>query len=113
MTVREDIAAAASSVEGVSVSPYFRQVVKPGEGMVRLARRSRDDSGLGFIDTWQVWIAGSQDVAITEKSIEQMMPALITSLSEVMVITTITPSELVFQNITVPGVIYEGAREGE
>lgn len=118
MGVREDLATAASTVPGaaggpnVKVSPYLRQTAQPYQGFVRLQAKTRDDTGLGFMDTWQVWILLPQDVAAAEKWIETNHALLIAALSPHMVVTTLTPSQLVLDSGTVPGVVIEGAREG-
>lgn len=113
MSVREEIAAAASLIEGVNVTPYYRQSLKPGDGFVRLGQRGRDGSGIGFIDTWELWLAVSQDIPGAEQWLEANLDDLLVSLGSAMYVTTVTPTELVIGTggATVPGLIVAGTRE--
>lgn len=113
MSARTEMAAAATGVDGVNVTPYYRQSLKPGDGCVRLAQRVRDGSGLGFIDTWEIWLAVSQDLAGAEKWLEANLSNLLAALGSALYVTTITPSELVLSpgGPTTPGVIVAGTRE--
>lgn len=111
-TFREDLAAALTAVPGVNVAPYYRQNAQPGMGFIRLHAKTRDDTGMGFMDTWQAWILLPQDLAAAELWLETNLPALIAAAAPHIVITTITPSQLVLEQGTVPGVVIEGAREG-
>lgn len=111
---RAAIAAAASTVEPVKCTPYFRQTTKPGDGMVRLERQERDDSGLGFLATWQVLIVLPQDVATAEKWLDTNAPALVDALSEVLIVTTVEPRELAPETGgRIPVVVITGIREQE
>jgi hypothetical protein len=112
MTARDEIAAAASTVAGVNVTPYYRQNLQAGQGFVRLHAKARDNSGFGWMDTWQVWLALPQDIPTAEAWLDDTTPALIEALSPVLVLTTVTPSTLVVDANSVPGVVIEGAREG-
>lgn len=114
MSARDELAAAASTISGINVTPRYRQSPKPGDGFVRLSQRARDDSGLGFIDTWQIWLAVSQDVVTTEQWLEDNLDDLLAALDGAMYVTTVTPTELVIGTggPSIPGVIVEGAREG-
>lgn len=111
---REVLAAAASTVEGISVTPWFRQTTKAGQGMVRLDRRIRDESGLPYFNNvWQVLIVLPQDIAAAEKYLEQKLDALLEALSEQMAVSTATPQQLAIDTGTVPVVVIEGTRESE
>jgi hypothetical protein len=112
-TVRAEIAAAATLIEGVNVSPYYRQSLKPGDGFVRLGQRGRDGSGIGFLDTWEIWLALSQDVLTAEQWLEDNLDDLLVSLHSAMYVTTVTPTELVIGTggASIPGVIIAGTRE--
>lgn len=118
MGARQELATAASTVipvggtDPLNVTPYYRQSLTPGHGFVRLANKARSTDGFGFMDTWEVWLALPQDIPTAEKWLENNTDALIAALAPLMVITTITPSELVLDANSVPGVVIAGAREG-
>lgn len=113
MSVRQEVADAASLIDGISVTPYYRQSLKAGDGFVRLGQRGRDGSGIGFLDTWEIWLAVSQDVASAEQWLETNLDDLLVSLGSAMYVTTVTPTELVIGTggASVPGVIIAGTRE--
>jgi hypothetical protein len=109
--VRNEIANAAKTVTGINSTPYFRQSVRPFDASVRLAVSNRSTNGFGFMDTWQVWIALPQDLATADKWLDDNKDALTNALGEAMIVVSVTPSELVTDGGTIPGVIIEGARE--
>lgn len=111
--VRAALAAAASSVEGINVSAYFRQTTKVGDGMVRFDQSNRSDNGFGFMDTWQVLVILPQDLAAAEKYIETKVPALVTAIEEQLIVTSVTPQQLALDTGLVPCVFIEGSREQE
>ena len=113
MSIRSDIAAAASTVDGVTCASNHRQLTRLGDACVRFVSNARDDSGFGFLTTWQVWIALHQDIATAEKWIDDHTDALIAALSPEMTVTTIAPAELNFGTNSIPGVIVEGIRGKE
>jgi hypothetical protein len=112
-TTRTDLAAAASTVAGIACAPYYRQSFRAGDAAVRLDHRTRDDNGY-WLDTWQVWVALNQDVLTAERWLDDHLDDLTAALSAEMVVTTITPTELVIGTggASIPGVIVEGVREG-
>lgn len=109
-TARLEIAAAASTVEGITVTPNYRQALTQGQGFVRLAHRDRPENGFGWIDTWQVWVALSQDIASAEQFLEGIEDDLLDALGEAMQVNSLTPSELVIDQGSVPGLVIEGVR---
>lgn len=112
MTVRETLAAAASTVDGITVTPYFRQTTAAGQGLVRLDHTDYPNS-LGGLDTWQVCIFLPSDSAAAEKFLEAKKPALRDALAAAMIVRRITPGQLALDTGTVPVVIIEGQREEE
>lgn len=80
MTAQTEIAAAASSVAGVNVTPKWRQTTTPGEGWIRWARRSPDESGFARVDEWQLCIVlpqqADQQEAFIETKVDQVLDAL-------------------------------------
>lgn len=111
--VRALLAKVASTVPGVSCSPYYRQSSKAGDAMVRLAKIVRSDNGFGFMATWQVWLVCPQDLAAAEKFIDEKVPLLTEALGSELIVTSTTPSELVFGESHVPGVVIDGVRATE
>lgn len=107
---RAEIAAAANTVDGIHCSPHFRQTTKPGDAMVRLDRRRRDDTGFGWITTWQVLLVLPADLAQSEKYLDQHADDLADALGEALTVTTVTPQQLALDSGTVPVVIFEGTR---
>lgn len=111
---RTAIAAAVNAVEGVNVTAYRRQQLTPYEGFVHLVRRVKPGNRLGWMDTWQVWIALPQDVAAAEAWTDTALPALLEAADDELIVTSAFPAEL--QTApgapTVPGLVIEGAREG-
>jgi len=110
---REAIAAAASTVEGIACSAHYRQSLTAGTASVRLAASNRASNGFGFVHTWQVWIALTQDVAAAERWMDAHLSELVTALDPELLVTSVTPSELVLAGGgSINGLIVEGAREG-
>jgi hypothetical protein len=108
--IRQALADAANTVVGINCTPYFRQSTKPGDAMVRLDRKRRDDSGFGFMATWQVVVILPQDFAAAEKYLDEMAPALVEAVSQELVITDVTPQQLALDTATVPVVFIQGNR---
>lgn len=109
--VRQALAAAVNTVEGMHCSAYYVQTTTAGNAMVRLDRMRRDDSGFGFMNTWQVLVILPSGIAAAEKYLEEKLPLLLPAVGEEMVVTTVTPSELVLDNGSrIPCVAIEGAR---
>lgn len=108
--IRQAIASAVNTVEGINCTPYFRQTTKTGDAMVRLDRKRRDDSGFGYIATWQVVVILPQDIATAEKYLDEKVDALVSALSEEVVVTTVTPQQLALDTGAVPCVFIEGNR---
>lgn len=111
---RAAVAAAASSVTGVNVTAYRRQNLAPLQGFVHFTRRARSGNRIGWVDTWQVWVALPTDVEAAEKWADDHLPELLDALRAELVITSAFPAELLPGTgaPTVPGLVIEGAREG-
>lgn len=112
MSARDELAAAVNTVAGVTCKPYPNQNLAPGQGFVRRGLRAPDASGLpgAWLDTWEVWIALSQDIASAEKRLDELLDDLAAALRPHLHLTAITPSELVVGASSVPGVILAGVR---
>lgn len=112
MTARADLAAAASTVTGIKVTPYYRQNLTTGNGFVRLAARNKPANGFGWLDTWEIWIAGPSEIEAAEKWIEAKQDALLAALEAEMHINSLTPIDLSIGTTTTPGIVVSGVREG-
>lgn len=110
MSTRTDIATAASAVDGVNVTPDYRQTLKVGEGFVKWSGRVVDDSRLGWIDTWQVWLGLPQDRAAGEAWITEHLDALLDALDVELVVTAALAADLVIGTTKTNGLIIEGTR---
>lgn len=110
MSTRADIATAASAVDGVNVTADYRQTLKVGEGFVKWNGRVVDDSGLGWMDTWQVWLAVPQARAAGEAWLTEHLDALLAALDEELIVTAALAADLVLGSTTTNGLIIEGTR---
>lgn len=109
---RQALAAAVSTVDGVTCTPYYRQALGPGQGMVRLARTEPAANGFGHVNTWQIWIGLPQDMTAAEMWIDDHAQALLAALKRELVGTRATPAELVITpgSPAVYGLVLEGSR---
>lgn len=107
---REAIAAAANTVAGLNVSPYYRQSFKANDGAVQIASGTVT-SKFDRMATWRVYVALSQDVKTAEKWIDEHIQELLDALWPELVITTWAPQELVAPDgNSVNGLYVEGNR---
>jgi len=109
---RQDLADAASSVDGIRCSPNFVQTTTAGEAMVRFDHTDYPNKFGGLV-TWQVAVVLPQDFADAEKFVDNTMPALAEALGTQMVVTRVSQAQLVLDNGTLPIAIVEGTREEE
>lgn len=109
LTARDDIAAALGFA-WVDISAEYRQSLAPYSGFVKWNGRNVDDSGLGWIDTWQVWIALPQDVKTAEQWLADHLAELITAANTELIVTSATPAELGLEANRTNGLIIEGTR---
>ncbi len=113
MGAREAIAAAANTVPGIHVSPYYNQDLTPGVGRVRYDHTEYPNR-FGGVVTWQVVINLPSDQADAERAIEQHLSQLVKALSAEMGVTNAGP-----QQITLPTggthvfAVISGTREEE
>lgn len=108
--VREAIAAAASTVDGVDVSAWPRQSTKPGDGFVAFRRAERDTTGLAFINKWEVFVMLPAGLKDAEKKLSALADPLVKALQRELVVTTFYPTDLALGTKTVPCVVIEGSR---
>lgn len=107
---REAIAAAANTVEGVNISPWYRQSTKAGDGFVSLSRSERDSSGFGFMNKWEVLVALPQDLRDAEKRFAALVDGLVEAVAAEIVVTAFYPSNLSLDTALVPCFVIEGSR---
>lgn len=110
MSVRADLAAAASTVEGVTVTEKYRQTTKPGDGWVSLGGYNRDESGFSFMDTWEVRIVTPRDLAAADQWIEERGDLLLDALKELMIVLSLTPVTFQADAGNLPGLLISGVR---
>ena len=113
MTARDDIAEAASTVPGVTVTPYLQQYTKAGRGYVRLAQKAPDArfSKL-YVDTWEVVVPLGQDHADAERLLDRWSGPLLAALAPVLRVVTLTPVTITYDEAQVDGLVISGTREG-
>jgi hypothetical protein len=111
--IRAAIAAAANTHLGDKrVTPYYRQTTTAGWGWVSMGPSNRDDTGFGFMDTWEIRVVLSQEIAKAEAWIDEHRDALTAAIAEHLIVTTVAPAVLnLDQKTTVNALIIEGVRE--
>lgn len=110
MSSRDDIAAAMTATGLVNVTSRYRQSLKPGDGCVRFAGMAQASNRFGWVTTWQVWVALPQDVAAAEEWLDANMAVLVAAFDTEVIVTAVTPAELLLGHNAVNGVIFEGTR---
>lgn len=112
MSAREEIAAAASTITGVTVAPFYRQNLKAGSGFVSLISRARGDNGFGYVDTWGVLVAIPQDVKAAEEWLEEHLTPLMDALDAEMVVQSASPDTFTLRDgVSTNAVSITGTRE--
>lgn len=111
-TVRQEIAEAASKVEGISCTPNYRQTTKAGDAMVRKGPVNYPDS-FGGVVTWQVLVILPQDLASAQEYLDDVVPLVVAEVDQVIGVRSVTPQQLVFDGVLVPGAVIEGHRAEE
>jgi hypothetical protein len=109
-TAREAVATAASTVDGVDVAAKYRQSLTAYTGFVKWNGRQRDDSGFGWMDSWQVWLALPQDVKTAEQWLADHLDELVSAVDDELVVTSAIPADLVLPGGSTNGLIIEGTR---
>lgn len=113
MSTPADLAAAASQVDGVTVTAGFRQSTKTGDGFVRWDGCTRDPNGFGYVDRWQVIVMVPADIAQAEDYLRTKVPQLLAACEPVIHVTGSQPQQLALAGGTVPCVFITGTREQE
>jgi hypothetical protein len=109
--VRQALADAANTVEGLHVTPYFSQgSLRTGGGMVRKDRVDYPNP-FGGVVRWQVVVVLPSDLASAEKYLDETVPQVVTAVREHLVVTDVTPAQLAIDAGTVPVALIHGHRE--
>ncbi|MET9313825.1 hypothetical protein ABZX12_18590 [Kribbella sp. NPDC003505] len=90
MTAREEIAAAASTVEGVECSPTYQVQTTPGQAYVQWMRTEYPNR-LGGEDYWAVIVTLPSDAAAAQEWIEAHKAALVAALKTELIVTQALP----------------------
>lgn len=112
MTDREDLAAAASTVDGVTVAPFYRQTTKVGDGWIDDGPIVPAENGFGWIATWRIRVVTPQDNAASQAYLDSKAPALVAALARELTVTQIDRELGVFEagGPVVPVITITGAR---
>lgn len=109
--VRQALAAAANTVDGVKVTPYYRQVTETGQGMVRFDRTDYPNP-LGGLTTWWVVVVLPQDLEAAERWLDENGSALRGAVAEELMVRSMYPQQLALTDgSAVLAVVIEGQRE--
>lgn len=113
MSAREEIAAAASTVPGVEVTPTYQLVSEVGRGYVTWLRTDYPNT-FGGEDYWGVVIVLPNENAAAQAWVEEHRGALFTACSEAMRVTQARPSiDTPPDNPSQKILVLEGHRESE
>jgi len=108
--VRQVLAAAASTVEGLVGLPNFVVATNPGNVMVRYDRTEYPNR-FGGVVHWSLVLVLPQDLSASEQYLEAKGPALREAVAAELVVTTITPQLIDFGAGSVPCAVFTGHRE--
>jgi hypothetical protein len=111
---RAEIATAASTVDGVNVSPYFRQVTKAGQGFIKLDRIEYPDRIArvnGGIAHFVLWVILPADVAQAEQRAEELEPLLRNAIGRAWSVDSAQLADLQMDSGTLPVLQLTGHRE--
>ncbi|GAB3663483.1 hypothetical protein GCM10027596_26710 [Nocardioides korecus] len=111
MSVRDELAAAASTVDGVTATPFYRQTTEAGSAFIRLDRIDYPDR-FGGVRTWNVVVVLPQDLAEAEQYLEAKLPGLLEALEPHMTVREVVPQRLSITDVgALPCVFINGSRE--
>lgn len=111
MSTRTDLAAAASTVAGITGHAYVVGDTDPGTVYPRLERIEYPNA-FGGVAHWNVVLVLPQDYAEAEQYVESKLPALKAALDPHLVITAVVLQRLQLEGIgTLPVAFINGHRE--
>lgn len=93
MTVRDDLAAAADSVEGIDANAFYIPGTHAGHTFVRLERIAYPNP-FGGIRHWNVITVLPPTLGEAERFLEEKVPLLREALEPHLVITEVVPQQL-------------------
>lgn len=108
--IRVSLADALSTIDGVKVSPIYRQVSRPGEGVVRFDGAIRDVTGFGWIVTLQALILVPQEVPRAEAWIDTTLEPLVSAAATEILVTSADPVQLQLDAGLLPALQIIGTR---
>jgi hypothetical protein len=112
--LRADLAAAANTVLGPKrCAPYYRSSTRPGDAWVSFARRDRDDSGFGYMASWEIRVALHQHLEDAEAWVDAHSDDLADAIAEHLTIQAVVMVTLVTDTGNTPGLVIEGVRPHE
>lgn len=111
MSAREDIAAAASSVPGIKVTPKWQAATKPGTGFVDAPTINAIDGTLTWEATWEVVVCIGQDINAAYAWLDENLEQLLEALDGELILTSATPVPMQVGETRTNGVIIAGTRE--
>lgn len=110
--VRAELAAAVNGAGAAAkCAPYFVQATKPGSAWVR-RDRTEYPNRFGGVVTWQIVVVLPPDLASAEKYADEKGPVLVEALADHLVVTSVTPQQIVLDDHPpLKALFIEGHRE--
>lgn len=112
MSVRDDLAAAVSSVTDCTGHGHYVQTTRPGAVLVRL-NRTEYPNRFGGVAFWDLYVIGPQDQGAAERYFEAVVPELRAALEPVLAVTSVTYQRTDFGEGAIPTAVISGHREEE
>lgn len=110
--VRQALAAAASTVEGLVGQENFVVATNPGNVLIRYDRTEYPNR-FGGVVYWSLVLVLPQDPTAAEVFLEAKGPALRDAVSAELVVTTVIPQPIDFGAGSIPCAVFTGHREEE
>lgn len=109
---RQELAAAASTVTGITGHPKYVQTTRPGSVLVR-RNRTEYPNRFGGVAFWDLYVVGPQDFGASETYFETVVPQLVEALAPVLAVTVVTYQLTDFGQGSIPTAVISGHREEE
>jgi hypothetical protein len=110
--VRQALADAVNTVEGLVGLPHFQVATNVGNVLIRYDRTEYPNR-FGGVVFWSLVLVLPQDLAASEEYLEAKGPALRDAVAAELVITTVTTQLIDFGAGSVPTAVFTGHREEE